>query len=118
MISKKSGEERREKIRVDFATKVTITTQKSKITVNGSSNDLSLSGIFVKTNEDIPEGTQCEVEVWLTGMEEEIALKMQGYVVRKVKGGLAVAFETIDIDSYTHLKNIIRYNTDDPDKVI
>lgn len=113
----KNDNERRQKLRVDFKTNVIVNTAESEISVDGSSKDLSLKGVFVNTKEKIPENTKCYVRVLLSGMTENIALKMQGKVIRKDEAGIAIAFDSMDLDSYTHLKNIVRYNTSDPDIV-
>ena len=42
---------------------------------------------------------------------------MRGEVVRVDPGGLALHFTEIDADSFYHLKNIIYYNSKDPDLI-
>ena len=42
---------------------------------------------------------------------------MTGEVIRKTEEGIGIRFEEIDIDSFFHLKNIVYYNTDNPDLV-
>jgi len=112
---KSADSDRREKTRVDFKTSIVLTTDLSEIHIEGSSKDLSLKGIFIHTQEELAMDTQCRVEVNLSGMTEQFALHMQGKVIRKEKNGIAVSFETMDLDSYTHLKNLVRYNSPDPD---
>lgn len=109
--------DRRKKPRVDFKTSIVLKTDLSEIHIEGSSKDLSLKGIFIHTQEKIAMDAQCQVEVNLTGMTEQLVLYMQGNVIRKEKNGVAIAFESIDLDSYTHLKNLVRYNTADPDDI-
>jgi hypothetical protein len=109
--------ERREKTRVDFKTSIVLKTDQSEIHIDGNSRDLSLKGIFIHTGEQIPIDTRCEVEVNLTGMTEQLNLYMQGRVVRKAPNGIAVEFDSMDLDSYTHLKNLVRYNAADPDQI-
>ena len=58
--------ERRERTRVDFQTQVFLKVGASEIRVEGSSRDLSLKGIFVNTDEDIPIDTKCQMEVLLS----------------------------------------------------
>ncbi len=50
-------------------------------------------------------------------MIEAIALQMQGDVVRKTPSGIAIDFNFMDIDSYTHLKNIVQYNASELDDI-
>ncbi len=115
-----SGREKRRKHRVEFTTHIHLTVGESEIHVEGSSKDLSLKGVFVNTKEDIPIGSKCNVRVVLSGMIEKVILEINGSVVRKQENGAAVEFGSMDIDSYTHLKNIVRYNitgSENPDDV-
>jgi hypothetical protein len=43
---------------------------------------------------------------------------MHGTVIRLEDNGIAVEFTTMDLDSYTHLKNILRYNAENPDDIL
>ncbi len=106
----KNGKEKRRKLRVDFKTHIVLRLSDSEIHVEGSSKDLSLKGIFVYTQEDILVGSDCNVRVVLTGMEEPVTLDIDGDVVRKELKGIAIDFKSMDVDSYTHLKNVVRYN--------
>ncbi len=114
---KSADSDRREISRVDFKTNIILKTDQSEIHIEGSSKDLSLKGIFIHTQEEITVDTKCLVEVTLTGMTEPLTLNMQGKIIRKEHDGIAVKFETMDLDSYTHLKNLVRYNITDPDEV-
>lgn len=108
---------RRKKLRVDFKTSIVLRTDQSEIHIEGSSRDLGLKGIFIHTLEELAVGTKCKVELKLTGMTEQLNLYMQGKIIRKDPNGIAVEFDSMDLDSYTHLKNLVRYNTTDPDYV-
>lgn len=109
--------DRRKKLRVDFKTNIFLKTDLSEIHIEGSSKDLSLKGMFIHTREETAIGAKCRVEVNLTGMTEPLSLHMQGKIIRKDPNGIAVEFDSMDLDSYTHLKNLVRYNTADPDDV-
>jgi hypothetical protein len=89
----------------------------AEIRAQGSSRDLSLSGIFVYTDQKISVDTPCQVEISLSGTTDPLVLQMDGRIIRNEESGIAITFESIDLDSYTHLKNIVRYNADDPDDV-
>lgn len=109
--------DRRKKIRVDFKTEIVIQTETKEFHVTGSSKDLSVSGIYVQTEQSIPPDTDCQVKIMLSGMKEPLILNMEGRVVRSGETGIAVSFRSMDLDSYTHLKNIVKYNVDNPDEV-
>lgn len=116
-MSEQIVDERRKKQRVEFKTHIVLNISGTKIQVEGSSKDLSLSGVFIKTDYMIPLDAKCDVEIRLSGSIEPLMLRMKGMTVRQEPSGTAVVFESMDLDSYTHLKNIVRYNTSDPDTV-
>ena len=111
------GEERRQKTRVRFETHVTIKTRDSEIRAEADSQDISMKGMFVETQVKIPEGTPCDLEILLTGSSTRLALTIKGTITRQEEDGLAIGFESIDLDSFIHLKNIILYNVTDPEEV-
>lgn len=108
---------RRSKIRVDFQTKIIVNVSDSAVQMDADSKNLSLKGIFVETMEDVPVNSRCRVQVFLVGTTERKPLIMEGTVVRKEAEGIGIAFDSMDLDSYTELKNIVRYNTTDPDEI-
>jgi len=110
--------EKRRRQRVDFKTKITLKTDQSELNLEGSSKDLSLKGMFINTDKHIALNTKCDIEIYLTGMTEEFTLNMKGVIIRREGNGIAVEFITMDLDSFTHLKNILRYNTENPDDIL
>lgn len=106
--------DRRKQERVGFETQVVLNIGQAQIQVAGNSRDLSLGGIFVNTAEPAPKGVKCKVRVVLTGTQEQFHLEMVGRVVRREERGLAIEFDVIDLDSYTHLKKIVSYNITRP----
>jgi len=79
--------------------------------------DLSLKGLFVETDKKWGKGTELGISLSLAGSDDNLDLKMKGRVARLEEDGLAVDFFEIDLDSFTHLKNIIAYNAEDPGKI-
>jgi hypothetical protein len=110
--------ERRGKIRVGFHTQIMLEAGGEKIRAEGSSRDLSLSGIFVDTDEKISLDTPCKVAVVLPGTAEPLVLQMDGRIVRHDASGIGITFDSMDLDSYTHLKNIVRYNAANHDDIV
>jgi hypothetical protein len=108
---------RRKKTRVNFETQVVIRTKDAEVISQASSKNISLRGVFLETEHDLLPGTPCEVEILLTGTSSLLSIKVQGSVARKGKGGLGIAFKSIDPDSYFHLRNLLMYNTPDPDEI-
>jgi hypothetical protein len=63
-------------------------------------------------------GEAAEITIQLTGSEPEIAVNLSGRACRLTEDGIGFTFEKIELDSYTHLKNIISYNMKDSEKVM
>ena len=111
------GDDKRKRTRVHFETQVVLKTDVSEITADANSSDISMKGMFISTNEKIPVGTPCDIEIVLSGTTSRLALNIEGVVARRDKGGLGITFNSMDVDSYLHLKNIVMYNAEDPDAV-
>ena len=108
--------ERRDKPRVAFDTRIILETGTTEIQTEGNSRNLSLNGIYVKSREKIEIDSPCRVKIVLSGTAEPLVLKMEGRIVRSDSSGIGIAFESMDLDSYTHLKNIVRFNAENPDE--
>lgn len=102
--------------RVPFRVNATIRAAERQF--NGSVENLSMNGMFLVTGERLALGDPVDITIILTGSDPEIAISFNGKVCRVVESGLGFNFEKIDLDSYTHLKNIISYNSDDAEKVM
>ena len=105
------NQERRRHIRVDFSTRIVLMAGDTEIEARGSSKDLSLKGVFVNTDKKVEAGSECNVKIFLSGGIGEIELAMKARVARVIDTGLGLSFESMDVDSYTHLKNIVLYNS-------
>ena len=77
--------------------------------------DLSLRGVSVLGVTGHTLGENCVVSLQLMGSTSQLILKMKGKVVRVEENGLALHFYEMDLDSFFHLKNILYYNSEDPD---
>lgn len=84
----------------------------------GEVQNLSLNGMFLSTGEQLPVGTPAEIRISLSGIDPEISVQVAATVSRVTGDGIAFTFDKTDLDSYTHLKNIVSYNTDDADQII
>jgi hypothetical protein len=84
----------------------------------GAVENLSMTGMFLVTTEQLKNGETAEITIVLTGTCPEIVVSFNGVVTRVAEDGVAFTFEKMDLDSYTHLKNIIAYNIDDSEKVM
>ena len=77
--------------------------------------DLSLKGVFVLGVTGHKPGENCLVSLRLVGSTSHLTLHMKGTVVRVEENGLALHFYEMDLDSFFHLKNILYYNSENPD---
>jgi hypothetical protein len=77
-----------------------------------------MSGMFMLTGEQLQMGDVADITIMLSGTSPEINVHLTGRVSRIAENGLGFTFEKTDLESYTHLKNIIAYNCDDADKVM
>ena len=102
--------------RVNFKVSATITVAKHQF--QGSVENLSMNGMFLITSERLAIGDAVEITIYLTGSDPEISVGFSGRTSRVTNEGLGFTFEKIDLDSYTHLKNIVTYNMIDSEKVL
>jgi hypothetical protein len=102
--------------RVPF--RVVATVRSADRQFQGKVENLSMSGMLLVTEERLPEGEPVDITIVLTGTSPELSIDFTGRVSRAPENGIAFTFEKIDLDSYTHLKNIVAYNSDDAEKVM
>jgi len=108
---------RRKKTRVDFQTQVSVRTEDAEVLSKTHSRNISLRGVYLETEEALPLGTSCEVDILLSGTSSLLSIRVRGKVARQDANGLGIVFESIDPDSYFHLKNLIMYNSHDPEGI-
>jgi len=111
------GRERRSKTRVRFETRVVVRTAEDEVTARAGSRDVSLQGLYVATDHRLPVGTPCEVEIHLSGTSVRLSIHAKGRVARSDGTGLGIEFESFDPDSYFHLRNLVMYNSEDPESI-
>jgi len=107
---------RREFIRVPFQTTVEVRAGQDVIRSESGIN-ISMNGLrMAYTGAVPPAGTPCRASIILRAFENRIAIEASGTIVRSEPGCFAVEFTELDPDSYGHLRQLIRYNADDPEK--
>lgn len=105
-----NGEERRREERVDFKVKAAIKSGHRRFSSEKTEN-LSLNGVFIESDEKLEPGTDCHVSLELTGQSSRLWLEMEGKVARVEPGrGMAIEFTSLDLDSYGLLKHVVEYN--------
>ena len=78
--------------------------------------DISINGLFAETGEKAEIGRPCEVVI-LLGPGDGQAVRIEGRISRSEETGFAIEFKAIDPESYDHLRNIVLYNSPEPDRI-
>ena len=88
--------------------------------VVGEITNLSLNGAMVKLNDShkLNMYDHIELEMFISNNETDIKINSTGVIVRLEDVEIGVRFEVMDLDSFTHLRNIIAYNTGEYDKIM
>jgi len=110
--------DRRRFLRVPFEATVTVKNlSDGTILENLDSKDISMKGIYCLTDTPFKVDTPCVVELLLTGTSSELWIRIEGHVVRSEDSGMAIIFDNMDLDAFIHLKNILYYNSGDPERI-
>ncbi len=104
--------ERRKNRRVPFQVEATV--QIGKTSFKGMVDNLSMKGMFL-ASETLSGGSSLDISIKLSGSSSPLSLELKGRAVRLTEAGIAIEFQEMDLDSFTHLRNIIAQNSDDPD---
>lgn len=112
-------EEKRKVTRVEFHIKGKV--KSGNINLVGQVHDLSLKGLFLKVEKPLKSsllGEKVDVLIELMDHSSNIEIQAEGSIVRIEDNGIGIKLEHIDLDSFTHLKNIISYNAGDHDRIM
>ena len=80
--------------------------------------DISVQGALIAIGSAAtPDpGTQCKITIKLDESEESKII-MVGHIARKMKNGVGIHCDSIDVDSMTHLRRLVEYNLGDVELV-
>jgi hypothetical protein len=102
--------------RIGFHTKIEIFFKNRKI-AEAETENLSIKGVLLKSKE-LKKSDHCRVAINLPGEPDAPKLEIEGLVVRAQKSGeTAIFFEKMELETFSHLKNIISLNDGDPEKI-
>jgi len=79
--------------------------------------DISVRGLFIDALNAPVVGSEISIEIPLIG-DKSVVIQAEAIIIRNCSDGFAVEFTKVDIESFTHLKNIIAYNLGDTQKVV
>ena len=89
--------------------------QTDQISISGMVDNLSMKGMFLTAGKTLSGESPLEIALNLSGSSSLLSIRLKGRVVRETEAGTAIEFLEMDLDSFTHLRNIIALNSDDPD---
>jgi len=117
-IKREDFMDKRKYSRVVFETKALIDFNNNRI--EGKVENLSMKGAFIKTKTPVNliTGDVIQLKLELTGTTSKLNLDLKANVKRIDEDGFGVEFTSIDLDSFTHLKNIIAYNSGEYEKIL
>ncbi len=107
--------EKRKNRRVPF--EVVATVQSGPIGLNGTVDNLSMTGMFLNTQERLAGDSALQVSITLTGSSSALSIECKGRALRQTETGIAIEFQEMDLDSFIHLRNVVANNSDDADGV-
>ena len=110
-----SNRERRDAERIQFESRIVIKTEGDTVEATADSRNISLKGIYLIPEKKIPLGTHCTLDITLTGTASMMTLTIPGNVCRHDSKGMAVAFIDMDVDSFVHIKNLIKLHNPEAD---
>lgn len=110
------SEDKRRFTRISFKMNTEIKVNNETFSTYDIAN-LSVGGCLLPFKIDVESGTPCEIKIVLEGTADEMAIIIEGEIVRTTPEGIAVNFTKIDPESLFHLQNIIKYNSPDADVI-
>ena len=110
------SDERRQFTRVHFHVYAEINCQGEII--NGRVVDLSLKGLFVYTDKKLEIGEVVEVKLRMPLTNPPLEFHLRAEVMRNTETGIGFRIVESDVQSFTHLRNIVAMQAEDPDQVL
>ena len=90
------------------------------VTFAGKIKDISFSGVFMYcvNSADIPSGGTGLLKLLLQAGPHRNVINFRCQVVRTDESGAGIKFINTDVDGYQQFKNLMLYNSADPDKLL
>ena len=109
----KFANEKRSGTRIPFQTTTELISSEGR-QIFCTSQNISLSGVLLNVDEilTIDEIYQLKIKLGLSCLNEPVVILIQGRVVRQKSADVAFKFDSMDFDSYEHLKNLLKANAD------
>ncbi len=78
--------------------------------------DLSMGGLFVHTDRQLQKGEHCKVSMLLGHVQHELPILADAVVVRTVANGIALRFESIQLENVSSMQRVIIDHAEDPEQ--
>lgn len=102
------NDERRIAKRIHFETDASIYYGSNDVTkASLETKDISLAGVFLKTPSKIPTGTDCFLDIAVSGSTSKMHFTVEGTISRQEEEGLGISFTKLNPDGYAHIKNLM-----------
>jgi hypothetical protein len=106
------SKERRKRTRVPVGFDINIIVQREHI--NAKTLNISLTGICCTSDRRLRAAEPCEI---ILPLNEETTLVMEGKILRSDEKEAIIAFQSMDEDTFYHLKRLMQYNAGDPELI-
>lgn len=87
------GSEKRQRTRIPVDARVILHAESKAFFLDGVTRDISMRGLYAKIDFGFPVGTECQVEIVLSGQSSELTMKLEGSIIRREDGGCGVVFK-------------------------
>lgn len=99
--------------RVNYTVGASITYGNEVIFCN--TDNLSLRGMYLKTGHDIPLNIPVQVTIYNSNQS---SLKATAWVVRREENGVGLQINSLNVDSFVQLRNIVTENSKDQGAIL
>jgi hypothetical protein len=79
-----------------------------ELAFEASTENLSLNGLFVRTERTLPDGERAEIKINVPSASRSPFITVDGVVVRHDDHGMAFQFKSLDHDSFSYLETVIK----------
>jgi hypothetical protein len=100
----------RSRTRIPFNAKVILHSKAYHYPQDAVLTDISYTGAYIKTEDLVPVGYDCVIDILLTGASSKLTISIEGRIVRRDKNGLGIKFND-DVASWTLLPLFARYGS-------
>ncbi len=106
------SDDKRRRSRVQAHFNAVIYLDDDKIPVQ--TQNISMKGVLCSYDPRFTPGKECKVVITLS---KNIKFRIQAKIIRSIPEGTAIDFESMDETAFFHLRNVVRYSSEDADMI-